>query len=315
MANSNPPRSFLELFNLIDNVPYDFDFKSLYKLLLPGDDRPHGMMLPDAVAMIPWSSQFTIDHVALSVKITDSSEGKDTSKACIAAFQDTVDAIIESKLFPIVHKHSELFRLMGANDDVVFERFTSPIFGVAGGGAHMTAFVRTPKGIKVWVPRRSKHLKTYPGMLDTSVAGGIKADDTPFTCIVDEAHEEASLPKEYVETQAVSVGVITHVTESSFPKPLPLVYSQVLYLYDIELPEDIIPKPGDDEVEEFLLWGVEEVKDAMMKQKFKPNSSLVMMEFFIRHGIFTPDNLPGYSEICVRLRRHLPVAITPSRAV
>ena len=221
--------------------------------------------------------------------------------------------MVDSKLFSAVNKHSELFRLMGANYDVVFERFTSPVLGLAGRGAHMTAFVRTKEGIKIWIPKRSSHLKTYPGMLDTSVAGGVKADDTPFSCIIDEAHEEASLPTEYVKEHAIPVGVITHVAKSSISRPLELVYSQVLYLFDIELPDTIIPTPGDDEVEAFHLWSIEEVKEAMMTQKFKPNSSLVMMDFFIRHGIFTPDNLEGYAEISMRLRRLLPVAITPER--
>lgn len=40
----------------------------------------------------------------------------------------------------------------------------------------MTAFVRSEEGIKIWVPRRSRHLVTYPDMLDTTVAGGLKAE-------------------------------------------------------------------------------------------------------------------------------------------
>ena len=294
-------------------MPYDFDFKTYYKLLLPQDSRPHGFLEPTIVSQIPWSSHFSIDHDAHIIRLIDSSNGQDTGRACTEGFQETINGIVDAKLFPAVHKHSELFRLMGANYDVVFERFTSPILGLAGRGAHMTAFVRTAQGIKIWIPRRSAHLKTYPGMLDTSVAGGVKADDTPLSCIVDEAYEEASLPREYVKEHAVPVGVITHLSISSLSRPLELVYSQVLYIFDIELPESIVPKPGDDEVEGFHLWSVEEVKQAMMKQEFKPNSSLVMMDFFIRHGIFTPDNLEGYAEITMRLRRLLPVAITPEQ--
>jgi len=279
---------------------------------LPYDSRPHGFLIPAVVSQIPWSPQFLIDHKALTIKLIDSSNGKNTGKACTEAFQQTIDGIVDAKLYPMVHKHSELFRLMGANYDVVFERFTSPVLGLANRGAHMTAFVRTKDGIKIWIPKRSSHLKTYPGMLDTSVAGGVKADDTPLSCIVDEAYEEASLPTEYVKEHVVPVGVITHLSVSSLGKPLELVYSQVLYIFDMEVSESIILKPGDDEVEKFQLWSIEEVKQAMLRQEFKPNSSLVMMDFFIRHGIFTPDNLEGYADISMRLRRLLPVAITPA---
>ncbi|KAH8599896.1 NUDIX domain-containing protein [Bisporella sp. PMI_857] len=310
MAQTSQPKSFLDLVNIVDNVPYDFDFSALYKLLLPEDSRPHGLILPNIVSQIPWSSRFAIDHDVLTVKVIDDTNGKDIAKSCNIAFQETVDAIVDKQLFRSVAKHSEMFKVMGANQNVVYERFTSSLFGLASRGAHMTAFVRTPEGIKIWVPRRSKHLKTYPDMLDTTVAGGVKADDTPFACIVAESDEEASLPRDYVRENACSIGVLTHVAESNYTKS---VYSQVLYLYELELPETIIPKPGDDEVEIFHLWTVDEVKQAMMRQEFKPNSSLVMIDFFIRHGIITPDNDDAYAEITMRLRRHLPVAITPEK--
>jgi isopentenyldiphosphate isomerase len=232
-----------------------------------------------------------------------------TREACNAAFQETIDAAIDNRSFPILTSHSEMYRLMSAKMLVVLERFAAPLFGIAGRGAHMTAFVRTISGLKIWVPRRAKHLVTYPGMLDTTVAGGVKADQSPLECIVAESNEEASLPAEFVEENARGVGVVSHCLKS---KRSGLFSIAVLYLYDIELSESMIPKPGDDEVEGFQLMSVEEVKAAMFKQEFKPNSSLVMMDFFIRHGIMTEDKDLGYAEIAARLRRRLPVAITPN---
>jgi 8-oxo-dGTP pyrophosphatase MutT (NUDIX family) len=172
----------------------------------------------------------------------------------------------------------------------------------------MTAFVRTPNGIKIWVARRAKHLVTYPGMLDTTVAGGVKADQSPFECIVAEANEEASLPESLVKPTARAVGVITHCLLSKRTGGLS---TAVLYLYDIELPADCIPKPMDDEVEGFELMDVTKVRETMLRQEFKPNSSLVMMDFLIRHGIFTEEGEVGYAEIAARLRRKLPMPITP----
>jgi len=172
----------------------------------------------------------------------------------------------------------------------------------------MTAYVRTSKGIKVWVARRAKHLQTYPGMLDTTVAGGVKAEQSPFECIIAEANEEASLPEFLVKPTAHAVGVITHCLQSRRTGGLS---TAVLYLYDLELSATQIPKPMDDEVESFELMDIAKVREMMLKQEFKPNSSLVMMDFFIRHGIFTEEDEPGYAEIAARLKRKLPVPLTP----
>lgn len=173
----------------------------------------------------------------------------------------------------------------------------------------MTAFVRTPTGVKIWVAKRAAHLVTYPSKLDTTVAGGVKATQSPLECIIAEANEEASLPTSFVSNNAVAVGTITHCLRSARSG---LFSMAVLYLYDIELTEDMVPTPGDDEVEGFELKSVEQVIEKMLAMEFKPNSSLVMLDFFIRHGIYTQASDVGYEDIVGRLHRRLPVAISPN---
>lgn len=172
----------------------------------------------------------------------------------------------------------------------------------------MTAYVRTPTGLKIWVPRRAAHLVTYPSKLDTTVAGGVKSTQSPLECIIAESNEEASLPASLVSQNAIAVGTVTHCLRSARSG---LFSMAVLYLYDIELTEHVVPTPGDDEVEGFVLMGVEEVKVKMLKGEFKPNSSLVMLDFLVRHGVVTEENEGGYVDVVGRLRRRLPVAITP----
>ncbi|KAJ2986924.1 hypothetical protein NUW58_g4800 [Xylaria curta] len=41
-------------------------------------------------------------------------------------------------------------------------------------------------------------------------------------------------------------------------------------------------------------------------ESYKPNCALVVVDFFVRHGIITPDNEPDYAEILRRLHRKLP---------
>lgn len=77
------------------------------------------------------------------------------------------------------------------------------------------------------------------------------------------------------------------------------------YVYDLELDADTVPRPSDDEVESFALMTVDEVQGAMRSGGFKPNCALVLLDFFIRHGIITAENDQDYIEIVARLHRRL----------
>lgn len=71
MAAPKQPKSFIELLDIIDNVPYDFNFNGLFKLLLPNDTRPHGLVDPSIVVKMPWSEEFKIDQIARTVQLTE----------------------------------------------------------------------------------------------------------------------------------------------------------------------------------------------------------------------------------------------------
>lgn len=73
----------------------------------------------------------------------------------------------------------------------------------------------------------------------------------------------------------------------------------------------MVPKPNDTEVEGFYLWGVEEVKRVMLDGGFKTNSAVVMIDFFVRHGIITVEGEREYTEIVMRMHRRLPFPTGP----
>ncbi|KAF7533757.1 hypothetical protein G7Z17_g13465 [Cylindrodendrum hubeiense] len=309
MAAPSPPSKLLDLIDLFDNVPLNFetDYHPYYRLHLAPDPRPHGYMLPDTVARMPWPASFSIDHDSRTVTLAAPPTGVTLTAHANGAFQQAVDAAIDGDVFPVLHKaHSEHFRVIGAREFVQIERFAMPLFGIAGRGAHLTGYVRSPDGsIQIWVARRSPALFTYPGMLDSTVAGGIKASNTPLDCILAESMEEACLPEALVSANVKAVGVITQTTRKAQSG---LVHSDILYVYDLEMPADVIPTPGDDEVESFVLMGCDEVRRRMFAGEFKPNVCCVMIDFMVRHGEVTAENEEDYVEICQRLRRRLPVA-------
>lgn len=303
-------------------MPIGWDYNDLYKLLLPDDSRTHGYLTPDTVAKLPWTADFSIDHKDRIVRVAVAEAEADRING---AFQTVVDGAIAlgTSVFPNLTSHSEMVRIIGAREypskashkpePIRLERFAASLFGICSRGAHLTAYARDTNqpastGLRVWVARRDANLHTYPGMLDTTVAGGVKAEDTPRECIVAESDEEAALPLSYVEKNIVTAGVVTYVSQS---KKTGQVRPNVLYVYDLELGEGMQPQPKDGEVEEFYLMTVEEVTKAMMGGEFKPNCCLVMLDFFVRHGIITSENEKDYLDIVMGLRRKLPMPMTP----
>lgn len=186
------------------------------------------------------------------------------------------------------------------------ERSASPLFGIVTYGVHMTAYVEMEQGMKIWAPRRADSKPTYPGMMDNTVAGGLSTGEEPFECLIRECAEEASLPEE-VARQAKCCGTLTyfHVRDSRAGGEVGLCQPECQYIYDLKLPADVIPKPGDDEAVDFKLLSVQEVREALADGKFKPNCALLLLEFFVRHGIVTPENEENYIEILSRLHRKL----------
>ena len=79
--------------------------------------------------------------------------------------------------------------------------------------------------------------------------------------LVKEAEEEASLPADLVRSQAVAAGAVSYfyVREATAGGEVGLLQPEVQYVYDLAVPEDVIPKPNDDEVEAFSLMPLHEV--------------------------------------------------------
>lgn len=189
------------------------------------------------------------------------------------------------------------------------ERAASALFGIVTFGCHMSAYVRDGDKTKLWVPRRAKTKSTYPGMLDNTVAGGIATGELPSECVVREAAEEASLPEDIVRKHIRAVGTVTylHIRDERAGGETGLLQPECQFVYDLDLTDagDVELKPSDDEVEGFELMEIEKIKEAMGRGEFKPNCAVVLLDFFVRHGILTAENEKNYMAICSRLHRDL----------
>ena len=100
-----------------------------------------------------------------------------------------------------------------------------------------------------------------------------------------EAAEEASLPPE-LAVQARPVGRVSYILLNNEG-----LRRDVLHCYDLELPEDVTPKPNDDEVERFELWPAQRLLEAVAdSDDIKFNVNLTLIDLFLREGLLAdPD--------------------------
>ncbi len=258
---------------------------------------------------MPWDEDWHVDHTKRIVYLRIDSAGNNVIELQNHAIRDLLVRASQSKAFRVLEKwRNELYPVHGMSGKVGMERSGSPLFGINSYGVHMTAYVREGDQLKIWVPRRASSKQTYGGMLDNTVAGGISQGETVTESLIREAEEEASLPNDLIQHYAKPCGTVSYfyVRDEKAGGEVGLLQPECQFVYDLEVDKNVIPKPNDDEVEDFQLWTVNQVQEAMAKGQFKPNCAMVLLDFFIRHGILTPDSEDNYAEIESRLHRKLP---------
>lgn len=180
------------------------------------------------------------------------------------------------------------------------ERAAVPAFGVRAYGVHVNGFVETAPGsndgLKLWVGRRSRTKQTAPGKLDHLVAGGQPFGIGLMDNVVKECAEEAAIDESLART-ARPAGFVSYVMTNEEG-----VRNDVLFAYDLAVPADFTPRNTDGEIEEFFLWPVGRVIEAMAAgDDFKFNVALVNIDFLVRRGLIGPDD-PDYLAIVHGLR-------------
>ena len=163
----------------------------------------------------------------------------------------------------------------------------SPL-GVISQGAHMNGRVRRPDGLHLWVGWRSKDKSVAPGKLDNLVAGGVPSGLSPMQTLLKEAAEEASMTPA-LAAQARQVSRVSYRMADG-----PGIRRDVLHCFDLDLPEDFVPAPADDEVERFELWPAERLLRTVRETSdVKFNVNLVLIDLFLREGLVDPGSEEG----------------------
>ena len=178
----------------------------------------------------------------------------------------------------------------------VVDRAYAPVFGIRTFGQHLNGYVRREDGLWMWLGRRAFDRVHAPGRLDQLVAGGLPHGLSLRDNLAKECAEEAGMPAA-LAARAHAVGALTYnrSSERGFR-------ADVLYCYDLEVPEDFTPVNSDGEVAEFILLPVEKVLEIVEDtDEFKLNCNLVVIDFLLRHGVLDPDR-PDYLDLLSGLR-------------
>lgn len=213
------------------------------------------------------------------------------------AFFDTL--LDELLLKGLIEKPRDEYYAIAENfgDTPLFKikRGASPYFGFKNYGLHLNAYVKRPDGLYMWIAKRSGQKNVAPHKLDQMVAGGQPYGLSIAENLEKESFEEAHLLPEQL-AEAKSVGVLRYRRQTGYK-----FRRDYIFTYDLELTDDFFPQNNDGEVDSFQLMSLQEIISHLeAPDDFKFNSALVIIDFFIRHGIIKPDE-PGYFNLTQRL--------------
>jgi 8-oxo-dGTP pyrophosphatase MutT (NUDIX family) len=176
------------------------------------------------------------------------------------------------------------------------ERAGVPCFGVQGLGVHLNGFVGEGDDLRLWVGRRSPTKQTSPNKLDHLVAGGQPYGLGLFENVLKECQEEAGIPRA-LAARARPAGLVAYLCEHEGG-----LRNDLLFCYDLALPESFVPVNTDGEISEFQLWPIDRViAELAAGDAFKFNVALVIIDFLIRRGHVGPEE-PDYLALVEGLR-------------
>lgn len=201
-----------------------------------------------------------------------------------AALGQVIDALAASGR--ITGWRHETYAIRNAFDDAplaFIERAASPFFGTMTYGVNVNGVVSVDRGAaghetSMWIARRSPQKQVDPGMLDTLVGGGIGWGCSVPQALVKESWEESGIPAE-LASQAV-IGRTLHILHEVAAG----THAEQLFIYDLELPADFVPRNQDGEVSEHRLSRPDEVLQCLQDGSMTVYAGLSVLDHWLRSG-------------------------------
>jgi Domain of unknown function (DUF4743) len=222
----------------------------------------------------------------------------------VAAVSRAVDAVVDALVVEkrIPKSRNETFDVAprwGAPVVFRLDRGAVPFFGTRAYGVHLNSYLWKAGTLHLWVGRRAPDKRVAPDKLDNLVAGGIGNGHRLVETLLKEGEEEASLPRS-LTSRAAPAGAVSYRMETELG-----IRDDVLFVFDLEMPADFVPKNQDGEIVHFELMPAAAVLGRVRtSDDFKFNVNLVILDFALRHGLLRPDD-PEYLDVATGLHRPL----------
>ncbi len=209
-----------------------------------------------------------------------------------------VDALVAENCVPKWRNETfDVAARWGAPPVFRLDRGAVPFFGTRAYGVHLNGYCHAGNTILLWVGKRAPDKKVAPDKLDNLVAGGVGNGHGLDETLMKEGEEEASIPASLTRS-AIPVGAVSYRMETRLG-----IRDDVLFVYDLEMPADFVPKNQDGEIVDFALMPASAVLERIRTTAdFKFNVNLVMLDFALRHGVLRPDD-PEYLDVANGLHR------------
>jgi 8-oxo-dGTP pyrophosphatase MutT (NUDIX family) len=243
--------------------------------------KPYGWVKKKLAVFLQEKSEYFTPHkdgLALSRDL-DSFEARSAALAATARLiAKHYERGLRREMYPVVEN-------WGDEPLAEIDRAAVPWFGVKGFGVHVNGFVRKKDGLHLWIGERASDRQVEPGKLDNLVGGGQPIGLTLEENLLKEAKEEAGLGLPLLKSAKLAA-TIAYMLEKQ--KGL---RNDVLFIYDLELPADVMPRNTDGEVAAFHLMPLGEVATLVHDtDRFKFNCNLVIADFLMRHGFIGPKH-------------------------
>lgn len=136
------------------------------------------------------------------------------------------------------------------------ERAAFRRFGLTSRAVHINGY--TAKA-ELWIAQRASNKAIDPNKLDNLAAGGISAGENVWDCVIRELAEEAGIPDQLARLAVASGSLRTTRQEADG------WHDEIIYTYDLKLPDDFVPKNNDGEVAGFQRYRFEQIEAILLR--------------------------------------------------
>lgn len=172
----------------------------------------------------------------------------------------------------------------GGGEHGTIERAASRFWGVLTLAAHCNGYLADGSGrpTHLWIARRSLAKPTDPGRLDNMIGGGVPAGQSPREAVIREGWEEAGL--EPPDMAGLASGGLVDL-DCDIPEGR---QHERLYVFDLALAADVVPRNVDGEVAEHRLMPVAEALARAAAGELTTDAALATLDFAVRHRLIEP---------------------------